>query len=133
MHVSQLRTALLPGITASPTLPVYDSDPVIPVELLDTRWRKINGELRHQGRVRWSDPLMTETSWEDLDWLRHRFPNTETWGQVSTQGGGDVRAPPSASRAPHNQGTSQGQERRIERPRRLVQPNRKYAGNDWTM
>lgn len=132
MHVSQLRKALLPGITASPTLPVYDSDPVVPVELLDTRWRKINGDLRHQGRVRWSDPLMTETSWEDLDWLRHRFPNTETWGQVSSQGGGDVSAPSTTTTAPCQPGTSQGQERRIERPRRLVQPNRKYAGDTWT-
>jgi hypothetical protein len=69
MHVSQLRVALLPGIIAWATLPVYDFQPVIPVELLDTRWRKINGKLCQPGRVRWSDPLMTKTSWEDLDRL----------------------------------------------------------------
>jgi hypothetical protein len=73
MHVSELRVALLPGIIAWATLPVYDFQPVIPVELLDTRWRKINGKLRQPGRVRWSDPLMTKTSWEDLDRLRHRL------------------------------------------------------------
>jgi hypothetical protein len=132
MHVSQLRQALLPGITVSPILPVYESDPVVPVELLETRWRKIQGELRQQGRVKWSDPLMTETSWEDLDWLRHRFPNTESWGQDSSQGGGDVSAPPPTTTSTRQENTTQGQDRRVERPKRLVQPNRRCIGPDWT-
>lgn len=126
MHVSQLRTALLPGISASPTLPVYDAPPVVPVELVDTRWRKVNGELRQQGRVRWSDPLMTESTWEDLDWLRHRFPNTEPWGQGSSQGGGDVSAPATAP------ALTQDIPRPVPRPIRLAQPNRRYVGPSWT-
>lgn len=126
MHVSQLRTALLPGISASPTLPTYDALPVIPVELLETRWRKFNGELRQQGRVRWSDPLMTETTWEDMDWLRHRFPNTEPWGQGSSQGGGDVSSPTTTTPP------TQDVQRRVDRPTRLVQPNRRYVGPSWS-
>ena len=34
---------------------------------------------------------MTETTLEDMDWLRHRFPKTEPWGQGSSQGGGCQR------------------------------------------
>jgi hypothetical protein len=64
--------------------------PVIPVELLDTRWRKINGKLRQT-------PLMTKNIVEDLDRLRHRLISYYWyfWKSLS-QGEGDFSTPPPA-------------------------------------
>ena len=39
-HVSQLRQALLPGTAVTPVLPVCTDELAVPMEVLQTRWRK---------------------------------------------------------------------------------------------
>lgn len=92
-HVSQLRKALTPGTQVHFQLPLSADALAVPVEVLNTRWRKKNGAMIEQVQVRWSGDAAIGTTWEDKVALQARFPNAEAWGQASSQGEGDVSAP----------------------------------------
>jgi hypothetical protein len=64
-------------------------DPV-PVEIVDRRLvqKKDNGLL--QVLVKWSTLKDEETTWDDYEILRARFPEAAIWGQASSSGGASV-------------------------------------------
>ena len=96
-HVSQLRHALLPGVTAAPSLPSGAGDTTIPLKVLRSRWRKKNDSMVEQVQVQWSTGSAIDITWEDKEALQDRFPQVEAWGQASSQEEGDVNAPDNRS------------------------------------
>lgn len=92
-HVSLLRRALVPGMAAKTHLPHCTDDLAVPVAVLQTRWRKKNGGVIEQVKVRWSNSEIMGTTWEDKASLVARFPLAEAWGQASPQEEGDVSVP----------------------------------------
>lgn len=126
-HVSQLRKALLPGTPVSTQLPAITDQTVIPVKILAHRWKRGPHGRTEQVQVQWSDPAVLDITWENKGELFQRFPDAAAWGQAASQGEGDVRV--------HNTGTTQdgdmGVTTRQGRPKRFIQPNRKYLGEDW--
>lgn len=92
-HVSQLCRALLSGTQASPVLPITTDIPVVPAAVLQTRWRKRRGGMIEQVLIRWSNSSAVDDTWEDRAELQARYPDSEAWGQASSQEGGDVRVP----------------------------------------
>ncbi|XBI45125.1 hypothetical protein VPH35_109656 [Triticum aestivum] len=121
-HVSQLRQALHPGTTASPTLPADTSDTTITIKFLQSRWRKKNGAMIEQVQVQWSEGAAIDTTWEDRQALQARFPHAEAWGQASSQGGGDVNAPDDASPPA---------DKTRARPSRVRRGNPRFFGPEW--
>lgn len=89
-HVSQLKRALLPGTPVATQFPTPSDALAVPVEVLQTRWRKTAGAMVEQVKVRWSDDSTLGSTWEDKAALQARFPTAEAWGQASSQGEGDV-------------------------------------------
>ena len=83
--------------------------------------------MREQVQVQWSDPMVTDITWEDAVELHQRFPSAAAWGQAASQGGGDVSVLPSPTQGDADMGLVQ----RSRGPRRMAQPNRKYLGPDW--
>lgn len=128
-HVSQLRHALLPGTSIQSELPICTDELATPVEILQTRWRKRNGAVIEQVKVRWSGKATLGATWEDKNALRDRFPHAEAWGQASSQGGGDVRATDLATPTAGDQGRDQGQSG--ARPVRARKPNARLQGEEW--
>ncbi|SPT19920.1 unnamed protein product [Triticum aestivum] len=133
-HVSQLRHCLRPGTLSNSTLPHHTDAPVVPVAVLQHRWRKKNGAMVEQVRVRWSDEAAFRDTWEDKAALQARFPAAEAWGQASSQGGGD-------DSAPNPTHTSQAADERdpigsdpvaAPRPTRERRPNPLATGPQWT-
>lgn len=123
-HVSQLRKALLPGTTPATTLPIPTDVLAIPVNILAQRWKKASSGRREQVQVQWSHSDTDDITWEDKLELQQRFPAAPAWGQAGTQGGGDVRDLPGMD-------ADTGVARQRQRPKRLVQPNRRHTGPDW--
>lgn len=136
-HVSQPRKTLAPGTTISSEILVVADDALLPVEVLDRPWRRIPTGRREQVLVRWSDPVVLDTTWEDATAIKHCFPTSPAWGQAVSQGGGEVSTPTTAT--PRNaamagettQATNQGQNRIISRTQHIVQPKRRYMGPEW--
>jgi ribosomal protein L21E len=126
-HVSQLRKVLLPGTTANPSLPTITDIIAIPVKLLGHRWRRAPTGRREQVQVQWSTSSTKDITWEDRLDLQQRFPAAPAWGQAETQEGGDVRGPPDSVNIDTDMGVTTTQ----ERPKRIVQPNRRHVGPDW--
>lgn len=124
-HVSQLRKALLPGTPSSSQLPHVANTVVSPVKILAHRWKRGPNGRKEQVQVQWSDPAVLDITWEDKEELQQRFPAATAWGQAVPQGGGDVSIPPDTS-------NDQGVTLQRDRPKRLVQPNRRYLGPEWT-
>ncbi|KAK1651077.1 hypothetical protein QYE76_068882 [Lolium multiflorum] len=127
-HVSQLRKCLKPGTPASTTLPIPPDHLVFPVRVIARRWHRSANGMREQVQVEWSDPMATDITWEDAVELQQRFPASTAWGQAVSQGAGDVSSP---AATPGLQDTM-GLASRNTRPKRMIQPNRKYLGKDWT-
>lgn len=151
-HVSQMHQALSPGTSTSTELHVPSSAELIPVEINNIRWRQTPS-----GRYeRWSDSALLDTTWEDALSLKNCFPHLPAWGQVESQGEGDVSVasddvvannktaamaakPESATMArkramlADNQAkwTNQGEECVIARPARIKQPNHKFVDPEW--
>ena len=50
-HVSLLRRALLPGMVVENQLPHCADDLAVPVEILQTRWRRKNNAMREQVKI----------------------------------------------------------------------------------
>lgn len=73
-HVSQLRRAFLPGTQASTELPIHTDIPVVPVAVLQRRWRNRRGHRIEQVLVRWSNRAAVNDTWEDQAELQARFP-----------------------------------------------------------
>ncbi|KAM3196173.1 hypothetical protein ACQJBY_072047 [Aegilops geniculata] len=124
-HVSQLRRALSPGTTVQPELPYNTNALAVPGEILQSKWRRKNGDMIEQVKVRWTGASNLDDTWEDRQALQARFPHVTTWGQAATQGGGDVSDPdgavPQASK-PHQEEA---------RPSRAKKPNPRYTGPEW--
>lgn len=87
-HISQLQQALLPGTPVATELPLCTDDLAIPLDVLQTRWRKQRGSVVEQIQVKWSDATNPGVTWEDKEALRARFPRAAAWGQAVSQGGG---------------------------------------------
>lgn len=119
-HVSQLRKALTPGTQVHFQLPLSADALAVPVEVLNTRWRKKNGAMIEQVQVRWSGDAAIGTTWEDKVALQARFPNAEAWGQASSQGEGDVSAPSVEDPAQD-----------CAWPSRARKPNSRVTGSEW--
>lgn len=126
-HVSQLRKVLAAGTSATLNLPELPDQPVTPVKVLARRWRRQANGMREQVQVEWSDPSVVSNTWEDAVNLQQRFPTSVAWGQAMSQEGGDV----STTSTPGNSNGDMGLVQRHSRPKRLVQPNRKFAGPEW--
>lgn len=124
-HVSQLRRFVQPGTPISPELPTNTDIPAVPMEILQTRWRKKQDGMIEQVRVRWSDAASMGDTWEDKIELQARFPDAEAWGQASSQGGGDVSSPDMPGPLPSPRGGNGA------RPRRARKANARYQGAEW--
>ena len=61
---------------------------MVPVVVLQQRWRRKNGSLIEQVLIRGSNPAALQDTYEDKLALQARFPAAEAWGQSSSQGGG---------------------------------------------
>lgn len=97
-HVSQLRRMVPPYSQVSQQLPSNADELSIPVQLLETHWRKKGNSMIEEGRIQWSGSLADNPKWEDLPDLRSRFPRAPAWGQAVFQGKGSVSDPdPSTS------------------------------------
>ncbi len=95
VHVSQLKQALAASETASPRLPVLRPKPeasLVPLQVMDHRFVRKGSKMVEQVLIKWSGGEPVAVTWENEQELRRRFPTTTTWGQVATQGGGDVTA-----------------------------------------
>lgn len=127
-HVSQLREVLKTGMTASVSLPVISDVPAVPVKIIGHRWRQSPTGRREQVQVQWPPDSSMDITWEDKLELLQQFPDIAAWGQAVTQEGGDVSS--STARGDDEEGL--GLARRPARPKRLVQPNRRQVGPEWT-
>uniref|UniRef100_A0A8R7V586 Integrase catalytic domain-containing protein n=1 Tax=Triticum urartu TaxID=4572 RepID=A0A8R7V586_TRIUA len=96
-HVSQMKQAVAPGTVISSELPIPADGALVPVEILNNRWRHTSSGRKEHLLVRWSDPDVLDATWEDALSLRHRFPQLPAWGQYASQGKGDVSSLPAAS------------------------------------
>nr|XP_040244229.1 uncharacterized protein LOC120963603 [Aegilops tauschii subsp. strangulata] len=90
VHVSQLKKAISPGISVSPSLPPANS--VLQEEhfreaILATKFIKTQGEMRPRLLVQWSEISPSLGTWEEPADLRRHFPASTAWGQAETQGG----------------------------------------------
>lgn len=140
-HVSLLRKALAPGMTASEVLPIDTDVLAIPSKILGTRWRKKSNKTIEQVLVEWSPGTAASATWEDRQHLQDRFPAAPAWGQAGSQEGRDVREPYEASKqATTSEHSSDETEEeagtsdaaiRPSRPHRQHRPNKKYQGPDW--
>lgn len=83
-HVSQLRNALIPGTTVSPTLPTPTDVLAIPVQIVDHRWKRATTGRREQVQVQWSNSDNQDITWEDKLELQQRFPAAPAWGQAAS-------------------------------------------------
>jgi hypothetical protein len=127
-HVSQLRKVLRPGTPVSPVLPVLTEDIAMPVKILARRWHRGPHGRREQVQVQWSDPAALDITWEDKEELHQRFPAATAWGQAVTEEGGDVRRQTTPGAVTEEMGLTQHR----PRPKRIVQPNRRHVGPEWT-
>lgn len=81
-HVSLLCRVLLPGTEVSTSLPIDAYILAVPVEILQTRWRKSADAMTEQVKVRRSIGNSIDDTWEDKTTLQARFPHVEAWGQA---------------------------------------------------
>jgi hypothetical protein len=126
-HVSQMKKCLKPGTPSSTTPPIPPDYLVYPVRVIARRWHRTSNGMKEQVQVEWSDPMSTDITWEDAVELKQRFPSSTAWGQAVSQGAGDVSIPSTSTTTPEGVGLSQVR----QRPKRLIQPSRKYMGPDW--
>lgn len=118
-HVSQLRHALLPGTSAEQHLPIESDVPVVPEEVLLTRWKRQNGAMVEQVLIRGSNRAAVNDTWENKAELQVRFPSAAAWGQAASQEGGDVITPDIRAR-PTSASRASGP---YPRPKRQAWPN----------
>lgn len=93
IHVSQLKKHILSPATVShelPSLPANSPAQVHPAALLDHRLVAQNSSSVSQVLVQWSDLPTSLATWEEINDLRHHFPDAPAWGQAGFQGGGSV-------------------------------------------
>ncbi|KAK1609631.1 hypothetical protein QYE76_033304 [Lolium multiflorum] len=127
-HVSQLRKVLKQGMHASSTLPKPSDDIPRPVKILEHRWRRTPSGRREQIHVQWPPDSGKDLTWEDKLQLQHQFPELLAWGQAIAQGEGDVSSVTDRQKAKEEVGLKESS----PRPRRIIQPNRRHTGPDWT-
>ena len=127
-HVSQMRRVLKSGMPLSVNLPVFSDIPPAPVKILGHRWRHTPTGRREQLQVQWPPDSSMDTTWEDRIELQQQFPELLAWGQANSQGTGDV----STSTTEGGKTGEMGLTLRRVRPKRLIQPNRRHLGPDWT-
>jgi hypothetical protein len=127
-HVSQLRKVLKQGMHASSSLPKLSDDIPRPVNILEHRWRHTPSGRREQVQVQWPPDSAKDLTWEDKLQLQHQFPEILAWGQANSQGEGDVNSNTDKQKSREEVGLKE----RSPRPKRLIQPNRRHTGPDWT-
>ena len=140
-HVSLLRQALSPGMSATSELPV-DSDALeIPSKILDKRWRKKSNKTVEQVLVEWQPGTAASATWEDRQHLQDWFPTAPAWGQAGFQGGRGVRDRYSQEDSiepedrevedPRASGGKTKTPIRLNKPNRERKPNPRYQGPEW--
>lgn len=120
---------LSPDIQVTSTLPSENSHLAVPVEVLQERWVQKGNKKIKQVLLKWSDDTMEETTWEDIDDLKNRFPRSTAWGQAVSQGKGIVSTSGTREQDIITNGPPGG-----EAPvqgRREPKPNPRYKGNIW--
>ena len=71
-----------PSLYASSTHLHTNTDvPIVPIEILQTHWRKRHGSMIKQVCFRWSNSDAVTDRWEDKLELHTRFPATAAWGK----------------------------------------------------
>ncbi len=101
IHVSQLRLAT--GFTPSvqTELPPEFGYWRVLVQFLDRRLAKKGNSVIEQVLTQWTGSPAEDSTWEDKEELRQRFPRALAWGQASFQGREDVS---SQEGAPQDEG-----------------------------
>jgi ribosomal protein L21E len=92
-HVSQLKPFVPDNTAVSTDFPVHiqmDTQELEPEEILERRLCKKGNAAHVQIKVKWTSLPLSQTTWEDYDVLRARFPNAPAWGQAGPSGGGGV-------------------------------------------
>jgi hypothetical protein len=93
-HVSQLKPFLpcySPVFTELPTVVDLSQDGVEPEQVLDRRMVRKGNHAITQVLVKWTGLPVETASWEDYSVVKERFPSANTWGQASSEAGGDFR------------------------------------------
>lgn len=93
-HVSQLKPFTpnsVPVFSDLSKLVDLSGLEVKPVQILDRRLVRKGSHPVVQVKVAWSHLDAADSTWEDFDVLKARFPNELDWGQSTSGAGGDVR------------------------------------------
>ena len=89
IHVSQLKKAVNANTVVSPNLPPVPSvlqEPKEPEYFIDRKLVKSGKSIVARVLVKWLGLDDNLATWEDLQQLRHRFPDSPAWGQAGFQG-----------------------------------------------
>jgi transposase InsO family protein len=131
-HVSQLKRALPPMAQVTPELPDSTLHSQFPVAVLQRRVVTRGLRAISQGLIRWSSLPLSLATWEDLEPLKQRFPSAPAWGQAGAKGGEDVSHQEHQTQpwmgAEGNQSTVEQE----TRPKRLIKPNSRVTGPQWS-
>ena len=91
-HVSQLKRAILPGITVSFVFPTDIELPHVPIYILQRRMVPDGPNQVEQVLVQWSDWPTDMVTLETMQALRQAFPRAPAWGQAVPQAPGNVNS-----------------------------------------
>jgi hypothetical protein len=127
-HVSQLKKVIGKGVQVSASLPSELSQFQYPELVLQHRIVQRGVKQVVQVLVKWSSSPEALATWEDLEALKHQFPEAPAWGQAGSKGGESVSTALSMSRR-------QGKEPFADTGRslgpRMKKPNRMVMGPEW--
>jgi hypothetical protein len=130
LHVSQLNQALGPHCQVQTDLPDPDASFVVPVRVLQRRFRRKDSKLVPQALIQWSDQPDVLATWEDLEELQQRFPRAPAWGQAAFQGRGDVS---DSISPPASLGEQAGPSTSAQPMKRTRRPSQRYSSSDWVV
>ena len=91
-HVSQLKRAILPGITVFFVFPTDIELPHVPISILQRRMVPDGPNQVEQVLVQWSDWPTDMVTLETMQALRQAFPHAPAWGQAVPQAPGNVNS-----------------------------------------
>jgi hypothetical protein len=77
VHVSQLKQALPPTVEVSSDADFHcisPDIPLVPLKLLKTCERKVGNSVKPYVLVSWMHLPATWTTWENLHYIKHKFP-----------------------------------------------------------
>jgi len=131
-HVSQLKRSAGSQVVASTLLSDF-VELQVPEQVLQHRWTTGPHPVE-QVLIKWSQMPLELSTWEPLLHLRQQFPRAPAWGHAALQGRGNVSDKATADQAHPNDHTDTEEcegSKVGPRPRRVAQPNRRFAGPEW--